>query len=202
MQKQKKQFIALVVLLVVCIGAWLGIRVYNDKAEEKEKNETEAKKITVAEISADDITAFSYENDGAELAFSKTDGTWIYDGDPSIPLDQDAVVSLLSNVTKVTAEDEVKDYDDISDYGFDAPTQTVHVKTADQEYVFTFGMNNSLLNQDYLMSEGNDTVYLVSTTIKNAFAKTVSNLTKEEDTELEAVPEEGTEEVAESMEES
>ncbi len=193
MQKQKKQFIILIVLLIICVGAWLGIRAYNDKAEEKEKKEAEAKKITVAEISADDITAFSYDSDGTELSFSKTDGTWIYDGDPSVPLDQDAMTSLLSNVEKVTAEDEVKDYDDISDYGFDEPTQTIHVTTADQEYVFTFGMNNSLLNQDYMMSEGDDTVYLVSTTMKNAFTKTVSDLTKEEDTETEAVPEEGTE---------
>ena len=67
--------------------------------------------------------------------------------------------------------------------------------TNEKEYVFTFGMNNSLLGQDYLMSEGDDTVYLVSTTMKNAFSKTVSDLTKEEDTETEteAVPEETTE---------
>ena len=192
MQNQKKQFIILVILLVVCVGAWLGIRAYNDRAQEKE---TEAKKITVAEINADDITAFSYESDGAELSFTNTDGTWTYDGDPSIPLDQDAVASLLSNVEKVTAEDKIEDYDDISDYGFDAPTQTIHVTTNEKEYVFTFGMNNSLLGQDYLMSEGDDTVYLVSTTMKNTFSKTVSDLTKEEDTETEteAVPEETTE---------
>ncbi len=195
MQNQKKQFIILVILLVVCVGAWLGIRAYNDRAQEKEEKETEAKKITVAEINANDITAFSYESDGAELSFTNTDGTWTYDGDPSIPLDQDAVVSLLSNVEKVTAEDKIEDYDDISDYGFDAPTQTIHVTTNEKEYVFTFGMNNSLLGQDYLMSEGDDTVYLVSTTMKNAFSKTVSDLTKEEDTETEteAVPEETTE---------
>ena len=94
---------------------------------------------------------------------------------------------------KVTAEDKIEDYDDISDYGFDAPTQAIHVTTNEKEYVFTFGMNNSLLGQDYLMSEGDDTVYLVSTTMKNAFSKTVSDLTKEEDTETEAVPEETTE---------
>ena len=109
MQNQKKQFIILVILLVVCVGAWLGIRAYNDRAQEKEEKETEAKKITVAEINADDITAFSYESDGAELSFTNTDGTWTYDGDPSIPLDQDAVVSLLSNVEKVTAEDKIED---------------------------------------------------------------------------------------------
>lgn len=195
MQNQKKQFILLVILLVVCVGAWLGIRAYNDRAQEKEEKETEAKKITVAEINTDDITAFSYESDGAELSFTNTDGTWTYDGDPSIPLDQDAVASLLSNVEKVTAEDKIEDYDDISDYGFDAPMQTVHVTTNEKEYVFTFGMNNSLLGQDYLMSEGDDTVYLVSTTMKNAFSKTVSDLTKEEDTETETetVPEETTE---------
>lgn len=195
MQNQKKQFILLVILLVVCVGAWLGIRAYNDRAQEKKEKETEAKKITVAEINTDDITAFSYESDGAELSFTNTDGTWTYDGDPSIPLDQDAVASLLSNVEKVTAEDKIEDYDDISDYGFDAPTQTVHVTTNEKEYVFTFGMNNSLLGQDYLMSEGDDTVYLVSTTMKNAFSKTVSDLTKEEDTETETetVPEETTE---------
>lgn len=195
MQNQKKQFILLVILLVVCVGAWLGIRVYNDRAQEKEEKETEAKKITVAEINTDDITAFSYESDGAELSFTNTDGTWTYDGDPSIPLDQDAVASLLLNVEKVTAEDKIEDYDDISDYGFDAPMQTVHVTTNEKEYVFTFGMNNSLLGQDYLMSEGDDTVYLVSTTMKNAFSKTVSDLTKEEDTETETetVPEETTE---------
>lgn len=183
MQKQKKQFVIITILLLICIGAWLGIRVYNDKMEEKEKQEAEAERITVAEIDADDITAFSYEYEGVELSFTKTDDTWTYDADTSVPLDQDAIVSLLSNVESVIAEDEVKDYDDISDYGFDASEQKVCVKTEEQEYIFTFGMNNSLLNQDYMMLDGDDTVYLVSTTIKNSFEKSVEDLTQAEDTE-------------------
>lgn len=44
MQNQKKQFIILVILLVVCVGAWLGIRAYNDRAQEKKKKKRKPKR--------------------------------------------------------------------------------------------------------------------------------------------------------------
>lgn len=195
MQKQKKQFVIITILLIICIAAWLGIRAYNNKAEEKEKEEAEAEKITVAEIAAEDIMAFSYKYEDTELSFTKTDGTWSYDADASVSLNQDAIASLLSNVERVVAEDEVKDYDDISDYGFDTSEQRVCVKTQEREYIFTFGMNNSLLNQDYMMLDGDDTVYLVSTTMKNSFTKSIEDLTQVEDAATEAEPIEAVDDV-------
>lgn len=184
MQKQKKQFIIFLILLVVCAGAYLGVRIYNDHAEKKEEEQAAEEEITVAEITAEDITAFSYDFEGTELSFTKTEDGWIYDADSAVSLDQSSISAMLSNLVSLKAADKVEDYDDISEYGFDEPSRVITVTTEEKTYTFTFGMTNSILSQDYLMMDSDETVYLVSTTIKNAFEKSVADLTAEENTEM------------------
>lgn len=194
MQKQKKQFIVLIILLAVCVTAYIGLRIYNDKQDKKKEAEAAAEKITVTDLKTDDITAFSYQYQDQTLSFAKEDGSWYYEGDKSVSIDQDAIATMLSNVTALEATDSVKDYENLSDYGLDAPVNVITLTTADGTTTLNFGSENTMLSGYYLLKEGDDTVYLVGTTAKTAFDMSVEQLTKVESTETEAAsPEAATE---------
>ena len=189
MQKQKKQFMIAVLVLAALALCYLGLRYYNTKQEEKEQEEEEAATIKVTDDSSEDVTEWSFQYNGTTLSFAKNDSDEWYDtADESVKLDQDLISGLLTNITSVIAEDEVTDYEALSDYGMDAPEVVVSYTTEEGSKTLSFGMTNEVLSKDYMMLEGNDTIYLVGTTVKSAFEITVDDLiATEEDTEENAV---------------
>lgn len=185
MKSQKRTFLILVVSLIIFLGVYLGIRVYNQKAEEKEKQETENNKIVVTEIDPEDVTAFSYEYEENQLSFVKEDGKWVCENNTGFSLNQDAVETMLSTLKELTAEasidvEEQKE-NDKEDYGLHNPTMSVFVTEKDKTIAFTFGMHNSLTDQDYLKIDSDDTVYLVTANVKAAFQKSLTDLKENED---------------------
>lgn len=186
MQKQKKQFIALIILLVICIAAYVGVHIYNDKQDKKKAADAEAKKISVTSIKTDDIKSFSYQNQGQTLSFSKENNNWVFEGDKTIPIDQNAISSMLSSVASLEATDSIKDYQNLSDYGLDKPVNVVKLTTPDGTTTLSFGAENKMLSATYLLKDGDKNVYLVSTTAKTAFDKAIKDVTKTKSTETEA----------------
>lgn len=184
MQKQKKQLLVMVILLVIGILAYVGIRIYNEKQEEKKAAEEEENRIAVTDLKSDDITAFSYQYEGELLEFVKEDGTWYYKGDKSISMDQDQISSMLETAAGLNAETEVTDYETLSDYGLDNPANTITLTGGSKTATLLLGNKNEMLSQYYLKKKEEDTVYLVSVSLESIFGKSVSDLTKvEESTE-------------------
>jgi len=177
MQKQKKQIIVLAVLLILCVGAYIGIRMYNAKTQESKKKETEAKTTHVAKIAEKDITAFSYDYNGSTLSFTKANDKWTYDKDSSVNLDQSSIKTMLANLSDVKATDKIKKYDDTATYGFDSPTLALNVTTKEKTYALKFGITNSMLSSTYMMLDSDTTVYLADTTLETAFEKSIDELT-------------------------
>ena len=185
MKSQKRTFLILVVFLIIFLGVYLGIRVYNQKAEEKEKQETTNNKLVVTEIDPEDVTAFSYEYEENQLSFVKEDGKWVCENNTGFSLNQDAVETMLSTLKELKAEasidvEEQKE-NDKEDYGLHNPTMSVFVTEKDKTIAFTFGMHNSLTDQDYLKIDSDDTVYLVTANVKAAFQKSLTDLKENED---------------------
>lgn len=185
MQKQRKQFMVVVILLVILILAYIGIRIYNSKQEEKKEKEATADKITVTDLEKEAVTSFSYQVNGETLSFEKNGDSWIYEGDPSIDLDEDVVNGMIESAGNLTAEDSFDDYDALSDYGLDAPTNTITLTTSDGTTTLYLGNENSMTNQYYLKTGDGDTIYVVGTTISTTFSKTVDTLVVQNDTETE-----------------
>lgn len=96
MKKQKKQLIALCILLLICIVAWVGLTKWNKSQEQKKQEEEEASKVMVTDITTEDVNAFSYQYNNETLSFVKEDGTWYYEADKSISLDQDTMETLVA----------------------------------------------------------------------------------------------------------
>ncbi len=197
MEKQKKQFIVVLILLVVAVAAYLILHVYNDKKEAKEEAEEDADTITITDFDTDDVTAFSYQLNGETLSFTKDGDNWLYDGDTSLDLDEDSITSMLSAVSNLTTEEALEEYDSLSDYGLDTPSNTITVTTADGTITLLAGNQNEITNSYYMMTGDSDTVYLISTDLNSTFGSVVDDLiAEEEETETEE-PEEATETVSE-----
>ena len=196
-EKQKKQFIVVLILLVVAVAAYLILHVYNDKKEAKEEAEEDADTITITDFDTDDVTAFSYQLNGETLSFTKDGDNWLYDGDTSLDLDEDSITSMLSAVSNLTTEEALEEYDSLSDYGLDTPSNTITVTTADGTITLLAGNQNEITNSYYMMTGDSDTVYLISTDLNSTFSSAVDDLiAEEEETETEE-SEEATETVSE-----
>lgn len=183
MQKQKKQMIVIIIILILFVAAYFGMRSYNAKQEEKEAAETEAEKIYVTELKKDDITAFSYQTDGETLSFVKEEDTWKCENDETLTLDETAISTMLSTVATLEAAESVEDAGELSEYGFDTPTNVITLTTEKGTTTLTIGMNNSITDQYYMTKDGDDSLYLVSSGVPAAFEKTLADLEAEEETE-------------------
>lgn len=201
MEKQKKQFAVLLAVLVVMILVYLGIRFYNQKAEEKETAEEEAETVTVTDFDTDDVTAFSYQLNGETLSFTKDGDNWFYDGDVTLDLDESVVTTMLSAASNLTTTDVLDEYDSLADYGLDAPENTITITTSDGVITLMVGSSNEITGDYYMMTGDSDTVYLISSSLSSSFGKTVEELIAEEE-ETEATEEVETTEEVEMTEEA
>ena len=123
----------------------------------KRQEESEAEnQVMVAKLDVDSIDSFSYMVDGITYSYLK----------------------------KVEAEEALTDYDDLSDYGLDSPQNSITVTCGETSKTFAIGDYNEMLAEYYLKVDGDDSVYLVDSTLMNAFSREPQSLVKaEEDTE-------------------
>lgn len=184
MKKQKIQMILILVVLVLCIGAYFLVSHMAKQEEQKEKDSETEGQTTIAKIDADKIDAFSYEVDGKTYSYTKDGDEWKYDDDNSLQLDADNINTMLGKLNGVIALETLDSYDSLSDYGLDKPQNTITVSVGNKTTTFYIGDYNDMVSEYYLKMEGDDSIYLVDSTLKDAFSKTANSLVKEEDTRL------------------
>lgn len=183
MAKQKKQLLVLLILLVVCLLAFLCIRLYTKNAKEEDSESAAAAEIVVAKLDPEAVDAFSYDLDGTVYAFTKSGDAWTCDSDTGRELDADQIDTMLEKLERVTAEEKLDESDSLSEYGLDASQRTITVGIGSETTTFLIGDYNDMLGQYYLKLADEDAVYLVDSTLYNAFSKTVDDLVVEEETE-------------------
>ncbi len=182
MNGQKKQFIGICVLVVLCVAAYFGLKTYNAKTAEKEQKEEESKKIEAVKIDKEKVNAFSYQLNGTTITFEKDGDTWYYQPDYSINIDQDKINTMLAAVADVTSEEKLENVEDTSEYGFDNPTNVLTFTMGDGTRTITIGMQNEITNQYYIMDNNSDTIYIVDSSMSTAFSKSVEDMTATADT--------------------
>lgn len=186
MKKQKKQLIALCILLLICIVAWVGLTKWNKSQEQKKQEEEESSKVTVTYVNTEDVNAFSYQYNNETLSFVKEDDTWYYEADKSISLDQDTMETLVATTAQLTAEQEIKDYEDLSEYGLETPSNTITLTTGDGTTTLLIGNKNDMLSQYYVKTDQSDSIYLAGSAVYTTYQKGIADLTVTESTEESA----------------
>ncbi|MCR5100116.1 MAG: DUF4340 domain-containing protein [Butyrivibrio sp.] len=179
MKKQKIQLIVVLVLMLVFICGYFGLKKYNSVIEAKEA-EAEYQVLTLNE---ENISEIKSDNESGTFHLIKSDDTWTFAEDTENNVDQDSVSTLLENVLSVESDQAIFDVEDMSIYGLDEPVETITLVTSDGTYTIKIGDFNNT-NSLYYMQLGDDaTVYTVTSTIYTAFKKTDEDFIAEEEEE-------------------
>lgn len=186
MKKQKIQMFVIVVILLLCVVAYFVATQYTKKQEQRDKDSETQGQVNLTIADPDEVDAFSYIADDTTYSYTKSGDTWTCENDTSLKMDADSIASLLDNLKKVTAAEAIADYDSISDYGLDQPQNTITVTCGDETTTIDIGDYNEMLQEYYVKVSGDDKIYLVDSTIKDAFSKTPDTMVQqEESTETE-----------------
>lgn len=172
MKKKTVKLVSAVVVLGVLCAAYEGVNFYVTSQEEKETEENDTS-VDLVSLEADDITAVSFTADQNKVEFDKKDDSWTEKSDANFPVNQDTVDSAVKGVASLTADQEISDVEDMSQYDLDNPQNTITLTTADGDTSLQIGMESSN-NQYYVKKEDDDkNVYLVSNSSIEPFMGTL-----------------------------
>lgn len=211
MNKQKRTFVILAIVLVACMAGYLGLLNYN-KYKSDDDSESESDSVEALSLDSSDVKSLSFLIDGQEYTFSRIksedtsddtestesektdtesetnsdenstdDEQWVCDNDTSLKINTSKVTSLLGNATSITASKKFDSDADTSDFGLDEPQNVVKLSTADKTYTITIGEKNAMLGEYYI--KVNDDVYLSSTTILGTIPDSIDDMVATEDSE-------------------
>jgi len=168
MKKKTVKLVSAVVVLGVACGAYVGVNSYVSSQEAKEAEE-EDKSVDLISLKADDVTAVSFKADDADVGFDRKDDSWTEKSDADFPVNQDTVDDAVKGVASLTADQEISDVEDLSQYELDDPQNTITLTTADGDTTLQVGMESSN-NQYYVKKVDDDkNVYLVASTSLEPF---------------------------------
>ena len=95
------------------------------------------------------------------MSFVKEDDTWEYAPDTTIVLTESTMKNMEDTFSDIRAVKEIKDPDDLSDYGFDSPEYEITLTGKDGE-AHKFLIGNASGENYYFMEDGAKKVYTVS----------------------------------------
>ena len=211
MNKQKRTFVILAIVLVACLAGYLGLLNYN-KYKSDDDSESESDSVEALSLDSSDVESLSFLIDGQEYSFSRIksedtsdetestesektdteteenaesstddDEQWVCDNDTSLKINTSKVTSLLGNATSITASKKFDSDADTSDFGLDEPQNVVKLSTDDKTYTITIGEKNAMLGEYYI--KVNDDVYLSSNTILGTIPDSIDDMVATEDSE-------------------
>ncbi len=211
MNKQKRTFVILAIVLVACLAGYLGLLNYN-KYKSDDDSESESDSVEALSLDSSDVESLSFLIDGQEYTFSRIksedtsdetestesektdteseenaesstddDDQWVCDNDTSLKINTSKVTSLLGNATSITASKKFDSDADTSDFGLDEPQNVVKLSTADETYTITIGEKNAMLGEYYI--KVNDDVYLSSNTILGTIPDSIDDMVATKDSE-------------------
>ena len=168
MKKKTVKLVSAVVTLGVACGAYVGVNSYVSSQEAKEAEE-EDKSVDLVQLNADDVPAVSFKADDADVEFDKKDDTGPEKSEADYPVNQDTVDNAVKGVASLTADQEISDVEDLSQYDLDDPQNTITLTTADGDTTLQVGMESS--NNQYYVKKADDdkNVFLVSSTSLEPF---------------------------------
>ena len=183
MEKQKKQLIGLLAVLIVAVIAFVVISKLPD-GEESEDKETYA----VTALDADAVTKLVYTNESGTVSLTKNGSEWICEEDKSVDIDEDTVNNMVSKVASLTSENKLENVTDVSQYGLDDPTLKILISDGSDSYTLFVGDYNETTYTYYLCLESDmSTVYTTqSGTISDFQNNTLAELTAEPETQTDA----------------
>lgn len=168
MNRSKKLYLLLGILLVVC-AATFGVCKYEEKKEQI-KNSDEI----ILELASEDVTSLSWEYESEELAFHKEEN-WICDEDDAFPVSEEKINELLELFEEFGVSFIIEEVEDYGQYGLDDPVCTINIGTEEETYEILLG-DYSTMDSERYVSIGDGNVYLVKEDPLESFELTLSDM--------------------------
>ena len=180
MKKQRKQFVLLLIVLVLLVGGYLALNAYNEKkANEVPVDET----VYLTRLESDSIIRLDYTYEGESYVFVKEEDTWKYEEDASLNLNQNRLNTMASRLVAIKIQKQIDNVTDLSQYGLEEPEKTITFATASESYTILVGDYNKVENGCYICEPEGTTVYFVPNIVKSAFNTHLEELIEEEEEE-------------------
>lgn len=181
MKKQKIQLIVLVLILAALVGAFFGLRKYNEAQAQKPAEE---EGIVVFDVKSDDIINIIYDFEGVTYQYEKVDGTWYLAEDHSQTVKPYYLNAMAMGTADLRATQALEDVTDLSQYGLDVPQRTIIFDTAVQRFRINVGDKNLTTESYYIqVPDQPGIVYIVPQTYMDRFDRGPEDIIE--------VPEEG-----------
>ena len=116
MKKKSMNLITAVAVLVVLSGAYVGVKTYVAKQEEKENAEEEEEKTQVFSISSEDVQSIKFVIDKKEVTFEKNNDEWVKSDERDFPVDQDKLIEAVGSLNNVEADRVLDNVTDTTEY--------------------------------------------------------------------------------------
>ncbi len=173
MKKRARSLIILGAVLVVCIGAYIGISVYTNA--QARKAEEAAKPVQIYGDGMSAPVSITYESGGAALSFILEDGKWYVADNRDFPLNQTSLTSLASVLSGLTAVRTIDAASPLSAYGLDNPAYTVSA-TDGSGHGLTLLIGAKYKDNYYAKTEGGDKVYTIAATLVSSLKSDLMSL--------------------------
>lgn len=179
MKKRNKTMLSLLVLLAVLLLAYFVI----GKIQKNEKEEVAEEPVYVTEVK--DVVSIKYSDGTKEMSFVKNDDVWQYEADGTITLDQNLMESMVSTLSSIKAEKEIRKPDALSDYGLEEPAYTIELTDATGKITNIY-VGNDVDGSSYYLAVGEKkVVYTAGSSVVDAMKFDIETLKKTQEAEEE-----------------
>ncbi len=164
MEKRTRTLCLLVGAVVLLLVAYFGIRGFNKNQEKKAEKEAKALEIYLTKM--EDVTEIRYNIGNGEQVFVKESDSdnWEVEAQPDFPLAQTYPEQIASDFGTLKAERELKDADQLSDYGLEDPVYTVELSDS-KGNTHQISIGNVTGDTYYATVDDSQTVYTVSAAV-------------------------------------
>ena len=164
MEKRTRTLCLLVGAVALLLVAYFGIRGFNKNQEKKAEKEAKASEIYLTKM--EDVTEIRYNIGNGEQVFVKESDSdnWEVEAQPDFPLAQTYPEQIASDFGTLKAEQELKDADQLSDYGLEDPVYTVELSDS-KGNTHQISIGNVTGDTYYATVDDSQTVYTVSAAV-------------------------------------
>lgn len=206
MKKQLKQFGAVIGVLLLCVCGYFLMTNYFSEKQKAEENADKVEAFLIDDYKK--ITGITYSYNDDTVILLKDGDAWVSGENTEMELDGDTIEQeMLIQLSEISAETVIENPEDIEQYGFSKDegsnitpdtTTIVAMDSYDKSYTVYIGASNPYDSSVYyMMKEGDDNIYVINSSVPDAFSRSATDLKEEEETTVEETIEAETEESAE-----
>ena len=178
MSKKKRQFITIILLLVILAVSGLGyvfLSKHQAKKDKQEAEKTESEEsIPLYSMKAQEITRIHFINSSHEMTLVKEGDLWKDSADPDFPVNQEYAQTMAEEAGEMTASKlVVKDPEDLAQYQLDQPQYTVELTNQSGETRrLVIGEESIAAGGCYAYVDQADQIYVIASNITDNFTYT------------------------------